>query len=126
MSLFDAILGNASEVNNEGLTGQLSPYLVDGELVERGFKLIRDLFIFTNKRLILIDKQGLSGRKMELLSIPYKNINYFSMENAGSFDRDSDIKIWVRGSETPLTYAIKKNIPIEELYLMLSSRVLSA
>jgi Bacterial PH domain len=124
MSLFDALMGNASEVNTQTLHSELSAFLVEGEVIERGFKLIRDLFVFTNKRLILVDKQGLSGNKMEILSVPYKNITYFSMENAGAFDRDSELKFWIKGNPTPIVYEIKKDIPIQDLYRMLGRHVL--
>ncbi len=65
MGLFSALLGNAGAVSQEELQKKYGQLLKDDENIELGFKLIRDNFIFTTKRLILIDKQGLTGSKTE-------------------------------------------------------------
>lgn len=101
MGLFSALLGNAGAVSQEELNKQYSQLLCDGEEIELGFKLIRDMFIFTNKRLILIDKQGLTGSKTEYKSISYKSISRFSIETAGTFDLDAELKIWVSSELQP-------------------------
>jgi len=74
MGLFSALLGNAGAVSNEELLKNYASLLIEGEEIELGFKLIRDTFIFTSKRLILIDKQGLTGSKTAYTSISYKSI----------------------------------------------------
>ena len=65
------------------------------------FKLLRDVYIFTSKRLILVDKQGLTGKKVEMLSIPYRAISRFSVETAGHFDLDAELKIWISSGVEP-------------------------
>ncbi len=102
MGILHGLLGNASEVDIDHVERELLPLLAPAEDVEKAFRLIRDLFIFTNKRLILIDKQGLSGKKTEYHSIPYRSIAHFSVESAGHFDLDSELKIWVKGMSSPL------------------------
>lgn len=72
MGLFNNILGNASEVCSEKLTEKYSQLLLESEKVELGFKLFRDVFMFTNKRLILIDVQGLTGNLFEYMSLQVK------------------------------------------------------
>ena len=79
MGLFSALLGNAGAVSQDELQKQYSQLLCDGEEIELGFKIIRDMFIFTNKRLILVDKQGITGSKTEYKSISYKSITRFSI-----------------------------------------------
>ena len=69
MGIFNAILGNASEVNIGNIAQEFDPILIEGEKIEKAYKLIRDMFIFTNKRLILVEKQ-LVGTKVDYLSIP--------------------------------------------------------
>ena len=64
MGLFNAILGNASEVTIENVSKEFEPILVEGEIIEKAFKLIKDMFIFTNKRMILVEKQ-LVGTKVD-------------------------------------------------------------
>jgi hypothetical protein len=68
MGLFSAILGNAGTVSKEDLVKDFGKLLIEGEEIELGFKLIRDTFIFTSKRLILVDKQGITGSKTEYKS----------------------------------------------------------
>ncbi len=63
------------------------------DCIEKAYQLIRDLFVFTNKRLILVDKQDLTGHKVEYQSLPYKSIIHFSVETAGHFDLDAMLKI---------------------------------
>ena len=101
MGLFSALLGNAGVVNSEQLSQEYSKLLTEGEIIEIGFKLIRDVFIFTNKRLILINKQGITGSKIEYLSVGYKSISRFSVENSGHFDLDAELKIWVSSEQQP-------------------------
>ena len=86
MGLFSALLGNAGAVNQETLVKDYGKLLITGEEIELGFKLIRDTFIFTNKRLILVEKQGITGSKIEYKSITYKSISRFSVETAGQSD----------------------------------------
>ncbi len=90
MGLLDGLLGNASELDPQELNQEFSPILADNEQVELGFKLIRDMFVFTNKRMIIIDKQGITGKKVEYHSVPYKSITHFIVESAGHFDMDSE------------------------------------
>ena len=72
MGIFSALLGNAGAVSRDELKKQYEKLLIEGEIIELGFKLIRDTFIFTNKRLILIDKQGITGSKVDTNRSPIK------------------------------------------------------
>ena len=90
-------MGNASEVDGDKLQKELADVLVVGESVDSAYKVLRDTFVFTNKRLILIDRQGLTGKKVEYLSVPYKSMVSFAVETAGTFDMDSELKIWISG-----------------------------
>ena len=65
MGIFSSLMGNAGVAEPDKLMSDYGSLLIDGELIEVGFTLIRDVFIFTNKRLILVDKQGLTGKKVE-------------------------------------------------------------
>ncbi|NLY78572.1 MAG: PH domain-containing protein, partial [Lysinibacillus sp.] len=74
MGLFDGLMGNASEVDVGKVSEELKEILIPSEKVEHAYKVIRDMFVFTNKRLILVDKQGMTGKKVEYHSIPYHSI----------------------------------------------------
>ena len=124
MGLFNAILGNASEVNIENVTNEFEPILIEGEIIEKAFKLIRDMFVFTNKRLILVEKQ-LVGTKVEYMSIPYFNIKKFSKESAGILDLDAELKIWLNSESTPIIKQFGKGgNNINEVYKLLSLHIL--
>lgn len=125
MGLFSAILGNAGAVSQEELKKQYGLLLTDGEEIELGFKLIRDTFIFTSKRLILVDKQGLTGSKTEYKSISYKSISRFSIETAGTFDLDAELKIWVSSELQPsITKQFNKSVNVYEVQKVLAHHVL--
>ena len=124
MGLFNAILGNASEVNIENISNEFEPILIDGEIIEKAYKLIRDMFIFTNKRLILVEKQ-LVGTKVDYMSIPYSSIKKFSKESAGILDMDAELKIWLNSESTPISKQFGKgNNNINEVYKILSQHIL--
>ncbi|MCT8136695.1 PH domain-containing protein [Anaerobacillus sp. CMMVII] len=120
----DGLMGNASEVNIQDVRKEFAKVLTKDETVDKAYKLIRDLFIFTNKRLLLVDKQGLTGRKVELHSIPYKSITHFSIETAGNFDLDAELKIWISGSAAPIQKQFNKSLNIYELQSVLAEYVL--
>lgn len=107
MGLFSGILGNASNTSSESVERDLEKIMLDDEKVEHAYKLIRDLIVFTNRRLILVDKQGVTGKKTEYHSIPYKSITQYSIETAGHFDLDAELKIWVSSMEDPITKEFK-------------------
>ncbi|QLE84309.1 MULTISPECIES: PH domain-containing protein [Shewanella] len=112
MGLLDSLMGNASEVNLEELAAELAPIMADGESLSLAYKVIRDMFVFTNKRLILIDKQGVTGKKVSYHSVPYKSITHFEVETAGTFDMDSELKIWISGQKDPLVKELKKGTDV--------------
>ena len=71
--------------------------LLENERVTVSYKGIRDMLILTNKRMLLVDKQGLTGKKQKYLSIPLDKINAFSVETGGTLDLDCDIDVFVSG-----------------------------
>ena len=125
MGLFSALLGNAGAVSQDELQKQYSQLLCDGEEIELGFKIIRDMFIFTNKRLILVDKQGITGSKTEYKSISYKSITRFSIETAGTFYLDAELKIWVSSEIQPsISKQFNKSVNVYDVQKVLAHHVL--
>lgn len=124
MSLISGLLENATEIDAHKLAEEFEPILVEGEQIERAFQIIRDLFVFTNWRLVLVDKQGVTGKKTEYHSIPYRSIIRFSVETAGHFDRDSEMKIWLRGTSAPIERQFRRRTDIVGLQKALAHYVL--
>ena len=125
MGLLSGLMGNASIVDSNELQKEFSHLLIDGEIIELGFKLIRDMFIFTNKRLILVDKQGITGSKLEYKSVTYKSISRFSIETAGTFDLDAELKIWVSSEAHPsVVKQFNKSVNVYDVQNVLAHHVL--
>ncbi|SDU26460.1 MULTISPECIES: PH domain-containing protein [Desulfobacula] len=112
MGILNGLLGNATEVKVEDLQKELNPILADGESIEMAYKVLRDMYVFTNKRLLLIDKQGLTGKKVDYHTIPYKSISHFAVETAGHFDMDAELKIWISSSKDPIIKTLKKGTDV--------------
>jgi len=113
VGILDALMGNASEADAAEINAELSAVLADNEQVVHAYKMVRDLYVFTDKRLIAIDKQGVTGRKVDYLSIPYKSIVQFNVQTAGTFDTDCELKIWVSGQGKSLDIEIKSKLAAE-------------
>lgn len=125
MGIFSALMGNAGEVKQEDLLKSYGPLLIDNEKIELGFKLLRDTFIFTNKRLIIVDVQGLTGSKTEYVSIAYKSISKFSVETAGTFDLDAELKVWISSETLPsVKKKFNKSVNVFEVQKVLAYYVL--
>ncbi|WP_276374181.1 PH domain-containing protein [Chryseolinea sp. H1M3-3] len=125
MGIFSALLGNAGAVSQDELKKDYAKLLLEGEEIELGFKLIRDIFIFTSKRLILVDKQGLTGSKTEYLSVAYKSISRFSIETAGTFDLDAELKIWISSEVQPsIKKKFNKSVNVYDVQMVLAHHVL--
>ena len=115
MGLLSGMLGAASEANLDKVEKQISSFLGDNESIEQAYQLVRDMIVLTNKRIIVIDKQGVTGRKTEYLSIPYKSIVRYSIESAGHFDLDSDLKLWLSSTKEPLTFDFRKSSNVADI-----------
>jgi hypothetical protein len=77
------------------IAAELAPIFVDGEQVHLSFKGMRDSVAFTNKRLIAINVQGLTGKKRDYSSLPYSKIQAWSVETTGRFDLDAELELWL-------------------------------
>ncbi|MDX5422324.1 MAG: PH domain-containing protein [Hymenobacteraceae bacterium] len=125
MGLLSGMMGHASEVSIDKISKEFQPILLEDEQIEKAFRLIRDMLVFTNKRLILVNKQGLTGSKIDYQSIPYSSIKMFSKESAGMMDLDAELKIWLTGEATPtIKQEFRKGNNINEAYRVLSRYVL--
>ncbi|QNK86793.1 PH domain-containing protein [Sporosarcina sp. resist] len=124
MSIFDGIMGNVSEIEVSKVEKEMKDLLALTEKVEHAYKLIRDLLIFTDKRLILVDKQGVTGKKVEYHSIPYKSIVHFSIETAGTFDLEAELNIWLSGSSVPIQKKFNKSLNVYKVQSVLAEYVL--
>ena len=124
MGLLSGLMGNASEIDAKAVQAEFAQVLATGERVEKAYQLIRDMFFFTDKRLIFVNKQGLTGSKVHYQSIPYRSITRFSVETAGALDLDAELKLWLTGTPEPITLPFNKKLSIYEVQSVLAGYVL--
>lgn len=82
---------------NSEYAGNVSELLIANEEIISAFKALRDGVVFTNKRIIAVNVQGITGKKRDYSSLPYSNIVAFSVETAGTFDLDSELELYFSG-----------------------------
>jgi hypothetical protein len=120
MGLLDKLRGNVTEFSVEKAQKELEPILFEGEQVVKAFRLIRDQIVMTTHRIITVNKQGLTGSKTEIASIPYKRISKYSRKSAGLLDFDAELRIWIMGESEPVKWEFSKGVDINEAYRLLS------
>lgn len=120
MGLLDALLGHAGETKIEDLQEEFGALLAPGEPMQRAFALMRDLIVFTDRRVLLVNKQGVTAKKVEYRSIPYRAITMYSLETAGHFDLDADLWIWVSGQPAPVQLHLGRNSGAQHIVALLA------
>lgn len=124
MGIINTILGNASEMNEQELQRTFGPLLCEGEVIVKAYRLIRDKWVFTNKRIILQNVQGVTGRKCAYMTVPYRSVECYSVETAGTFDMDAELKIWIRGRHEPIEQHFGRDTNVVEVQQLLAKCVL--
>ena len=120
MGLLDTLLGHAGEKSVDTLADDFAPLMAPGETLQRAFGLIRDLIVFTDRRLIFVNKQGLTAKKIEYLSVPYRSITMYSLETAGHFDLEAELKIWVSSQPAPIQHSLGRNSGAQDIVALLA------
>lgn len=125
MGFLGGMIGNASNISAEDARKKLGSVILDSEDIDLAFKLVRDMIVFTNKRLIVVDKQGMTGKKTTFQSLPYKSISRFTVETSGHFDLDAELKIFISsGAEPAVNLQFTKDKHIETIQQALALAVL--
>ena len=96
--------------------------MIGGYRQERYTKIFRDSAIFTSKRLIVRDSQGMTGKKVEIYSVPYSSINMWSTENAGRLDMNAEIELWTRAGHIKIS--VGKKIDVRRIDMLIANSVL--
>ncbi len=110
-------------IDNEDAKEEFHAFLIEGESIFAAFKTIRDQVVFTNKRVISANVQGITGSKVDYTSIPFKKINTFSIETSGTLDLDCEIQLYI--SELGrVDFEIKGNFDIVGFNRLISQYVL--
>ena len=102
----------------------VAPLMVTGEQPVAAYSTFRDSAVFTTKRLIVRDAQGITGKKVEIYSLPYSAINMWSSENAGSLDWNSELELWTRAGH--IKVKLNKGIDVRRLDGLIAHMVLNS
>lgn len=105
------------------IPNDVNSLLVVGEVAVAAYKTLRDSAIFTNKRLIIRDAQGITGKKVEIYSLPYSSINMWSTENAAKlFDFNAEVELWTRAGHIKVN--LNKGVDIRKFDKLIANAVL--
>lgn len=110
-------------INEKDALDAVQMLLIPGEHVVVGFKTVRDKVIFTTKRIIAINVQGFTGKKVDYTSIPYAKIQTYSVETSGTFDMDCEIEVWI-SSIGKVKFEITGGYDIRNLNRIISEYIL--
>lgn len=125
MGLFGGLINNAGRADIDSTRKKLADVLLPNEEIELSYKLVRDRIVFTDKRLIVIDKQGATGKKVAYQSYPYRSISRFTVETSGHFDLDAELSIYISSALEPVTtLTFSKDRDIVEIQQALAKAVL--
>jgi len=97
--------------------------LVANEKPVAAFATVRDSAIFTDKRIIIRDAQGISGKKIEIYSLPYRSINMWSTENAGTLDLNAEVELWTKAGHMKIN--LKRDIDVRKFDNLIAESVLN-
>ena len=117
-----ALVASWTFMQETSVPGDVNDLLVPGEEAVAAYKTVRDVAVFTNKRIIVKDAQGLTGKKVEIYSLPYSSVVMWSTENAGKFDFDSEVELWTNAGHIKIS--LKKGVDVRKFDTLLSNAVL--
>lgn len=106
------------------IPNDVTELMLPGEQPVAAYRTFRDSAIFTTKRMIVRDAQGLTGKKVEIYSLPYTAINMWSSENAGKFDLDAELEMWTRAGRIKIK--VGKKVDIRRLDMLIAHSVIGS
>lgn len=120
---FDNNIINLKEMSESEIRPELRGLLVDGEIIAAQYKTIRDQVIFTDKRIIVANVQGLVGKKVSYFSYPYSKIQFYGVETAGLIDIDCEL-VAAFNDGTVLQLDFKSRVDIKQISTLISKYIL--
>ena len=122
MGLFGGKRGG-SDVSIAKAEKEVALHLLKGEQVRIAFRMLADLYVFTNWRLLLVDERDARGKVAEYVTVPYRAITSFSIETSGAFDVDSRLRLWIAGRPEPVERTLRKGANIQGIQYAISASI---
>jgi hypothetical protein len=126
MGIMSGFTGNAGPVNASDANDEFGRLLAQGEKIYAAFDWVRDAMLFTNGRLILVDKQGMTGKKIEYLSIPYRSITHFAVQTEGHLMAEATMTIWIENVKDPIQKEFNDKVDIYQVQGVLAAFAVTA
>ncbi|MFN2561138.1 MAG: PH domain-containing protein [Jatrophihabitans sp.] len=123
MAIMSSLTGNAGPLGIGQAHDEFARLLGPGEVIYAAFEFVRDVMLFTNGRLILVDKQGITGKKVEYHSYPYRSILHFSVQTEGHLMAEARMHIYVDGMKDPIEKEFNDKVDIYQVQGILSAFV---
>ncbi|MBR5071254.1 MAG: PH domain-containing protein [Oscillospiraceae bacterium] len=120
---FSANLINLRKIEFSEVRPEVTSLLVNGEEIVQAFHTIRDQVIFTNKRVFVVNVQGLTGKRTSYFSYPYAKVEYYGIETAGVLDTDSEL-VMAFSDGARLFFDFKSNVDIRQISELISEYIL--
>jgi hypothetical protein len=114
--------GSRDDSSNRREHGVWARLLAPGEQVQEAFRLGRTALVFTGRRLIVVE-EGMTGRQVDYLSIPYRSITHFAVEASGQFSQDADLRIWIAGRTAPIEKSFGREADVYAVQGLLAQRI---
>lgn len=112
-----------SPVAPESMMERVGPLLVEGEIIIAAFKAIRDSVVFTSKRVIAVNVQGITGKKVDYTSLPYSKVQAYSVESSGLFDLDCELDLFYSGIGR-IRFELRGKVNVVELSRQIAAHIL--
>ena len=112
-----------SPVAPESMMERVGPLLVEGEIIIAAFKAIRDSVVFTSKRVIAVNVQGITGKKVDYTSLPYSKVQAYSVETSGLFDLDCELDLFYSGIGR-IRFELRGKVNVVELSRQIAAHIL--
>lgn len=120
---FDASIANLKAIKLADVRKEIPALLVQGESIVSAFQTVRDQVVFTNKRVFVVNVQGITGKKTSYFSYPYSKVQFFGIETAGVFDIDSEL-VLAFSDGTRLQLDFRAGVNIREICALISAYTL--
>lgn len=121
--IFDSNILNLKEIGLNNIRSEIYNMLVEGEQADLAFQTVRDQVIFTNKRILVVNVQGITGKKVSYFSYPYSKVQYFGIETAGILDIDCEL-ILAFSNGGKLSFDFKSRVDIRKINSLLANYIM--
>jgi len=126
VGIMSGMTGNAGPMNPSDANDEFARLLAQGEKIYAAFNWVRDAMLFTNGRLILVDKQGITGKKIEYMSIPYRSITHFAVQTEGHLMAEATLTIWIDNVKDPIEKEFNDKVDIYQVQGVLAAFAVTA